>query len=168
MPVSMYDVAVPVMQRTMRNLIALLDKAEARATAMKIDEEVFTNARLALDMFPLKRQVQIVSDTAKLSVSRLAGITAPKWEDNETSFAELKARLQKTIDYLATFEAAQFDGSEGRDIALTMGGQPKVLKGQPYLFTHALPNFFFHVTTAYGILRHNGVEIGKRDYLGAF
>ena len=146
----------------------MLDKAEAQATAMKIDEEVFANARLAPDMFPLKRQVQIVSDTAKMSVSRLAGIKAPKWEDNETSFAELKGRLQKSIDFLASFETAQFDGSQGRDITFTLGGEPKVLKGQSYLLTYAFPNFFFHVTTAYGILRHNGVEIGKRDYLGAF
>ena len=168
MPVSMYDNAVPVMQRMMRNLIAVLDKAEAHAKARNIDEEVFVSARLAPDMFPLKRQVQIASDTAKMSVSRLTGISAPRWEDNETSFAELRGRLQKSIDFLATFEGAQFDGSEVRDITLTLAGQPLMLKGQSYLLTHAFPNFFFHVTTAYDILRHNGVAIGKRDYLGTF
>lgn len=168
MPVSMYEISVPVMQRMMRNLIAVLGKAEAHAKAKKIDEEVFVNARLAPDMFQLKRQVQIASDTAKLSVSRLAGINAPKWEDNERTFAELKGRLQKAIDFLATFETTQLEGSDGRDITLTLGGQPKVLKGQSYLLTHAFPNFFFHVTTAFDILRHNDVEIGKRDYLGTF
>jgi hypothetical protein len=95
-------------------------------------------------------------------------VKAPKWEDNETSFAELKGRVQKSIDFLATFQAIQLDGSEGREVTFTWGGQPKVLKGQFYLLAHALPNFFFHVTTAYDILRHNGVEIGKRDYLGTF
>lgn len=168
MTVSMYDIAVPAMQRVMRNLIAVLDKAEAHATARKIHEEVFANARLAPDMFPLKRQVQIVSDTAKMTVARLAGIKAPKWEDNETSFAELKARLQKSIEFLASFEAAQFDGAKGRDISFNLGCEPNVLNGQAYLLTYAFPNFFFHVTTAYDILRHHGVEIGKRDYLGAF
>lgn len=166
MSVSMYAISVPVMQRMMHNLIAVLDKAEAHAKAKKIDEAVMVNARLALDMFPLKRQVQIASDTAKLSVSRLAGSEAPKWEDNEASFAELKGRLRKSIDFLATFETAKIDGSEDRDIILTLFGQPVALKGQAYLLTHALPNFFFHVTTAYDILRLNGVEVGKRDYLG--
>ena len=167
MPVSMYAISVPVMQRTMRNLIAVLDKAEAHAKAKKIEEAVVVNARLALDMFPLKRQVQIASDTAKLSVSRLAGTKAPRWEDNEETFAELKGRLQKSIDFLATFEAAQIDSSEDRDISLTLFGQPAALKGHCYLLNHALPNFFFHVTNAYNILRLNGVEVGKRDYLGA-
>ncbi len=168
MSVSMYQTSVPVMQRLMTNLIGILDKAEAHAKAKKIDEEVFVNSRLAPDMFPLKRQVQIASDMAKGAVARLAGVDIPKWEDNETSFADLKARLQKSIDYVGTFKPAQIDGSESKDISLTIGGQPKTLKGHQYLMTHAYPHFNFHITTAYNILRHNGVEVGKGDFVGKF
>ena len=170
MPVSMYDNSVPVFQRLMRNMIAILDKAEAHAKAKKIDEEVFVNARLSPDMFPLKRQIQIASDMAKAGVARLAGADKdmPKWEDNETTFAGLKARLQKLIDYIGAFKAAQIDGSEMKDVNLTIGGQPKTLKGHQYLMTHAYPHFNFHITTTYNILRHNGVEIGKGDFVGKF
>ena len=168
MPVSMYENSLPVMQRMMRNLIGVLDKAEAHAAAKKIDPDVLPNARLAPDMFPLKRQVQIVADMAKAATARLAGAEMPKWDDNETTLADLKSRLQKSIDYLATIKPAQLEGSETRDVNLTIGGQPKTLKGHQYLMTHAYPHFFFHVATAYDILRHNGVEIGKRDYLGTF
>ena len=168
MSVSMYQNSVPVMQRLMRNLIAILDKAEAFAAAKKIDAEVLPNARLAPDMFPLKRQVQIVSDMARGASCRLAGVDIPKWEDSEKSLGDLKARLQRTIDFIGNFPPAQIDGSEDRDINLTIGGQPKTLKGHQYLMTHAFPHFNFHIVTTYNILRHNGVEIGKRDYLGTF
>ena len=166
----MYQNSVPLMQRLMKNLIAVIEKAEAHATAKKIDADVLPNCRLAPDMFPLKRQVQIASDMAKMAAARLAGkdATAPKWEDNETTLPELRARLQKSIDYIGSFKAAEIDGSEAKDINLTIGGQPKVLKGHAYLMTHAYPHFFFHIVTSYDILRHNGVEVGKRDYLGTF
>ncbi len=168
MSVSMYQNSVPVMQRLMRNLIAILDKAEAFAAAKKIDADVLPNARLAPDMFPLKRQVQIVSDMSRGASCRLAGVDIPKWEDGEKTLGDLKARLQKTIDFIGNFPPAQFEGSEDRDINLTIGGQPKTLKGHQYLMTHAFPHFNFHIVTTYNILRHNGVEIGKRDYIGTF
>ncbi|MDX2154954.1 MAG: DUF1993 domain-containing protein [Hyphomicrobiaceae bacterium] len=168
MSISMYQASVPVMQRRMRNLIAILDKAEAHCAARKIDPEVLINARLYPDMFPFKRQIQIASDMAKAAAARLAGVEMPKWEDNEKSFADLKARLQKAVDYIGSFKPEQIDGSESKDINLTIGGQPAVLKGQMYLLNHAFAHFNFHITTAYNILRHNGVEIGKRDYVGTF
>lgn len=168
MPVSMYETSIPVMQRLMRNLITVLEKAEVQAKARKIDEEVLVNARLAPDMFPLKRQVQIASDMAKAAAARLAGVDIPKWDDNERSLGELKARLQRAIDYVGTFSPGQIDGSEGRDVNLTIGGQPRTLKGHAYLMTHAYPHFYFHVVTAYDILRHNGIEVGKGDYVGKF
>lgn len=170
MSVSMYQNSVPVMQRLMRNLIGVIDKAEAHAKAKKIEDDVFVNLRLSPDMFPLKRQVQIATDMAKMGVARLAGkdAQAPKWEDNEKTFAELKARLQKSIDYIGSFKPADIDGSEEKDIQLTIGGQPKTLKGHQYLMTHAYPHFFFHIVTSYDILRANGVEVGKRDYIGGF
>ena len=170
MSVSMYQNSVPVMQRLLGNLSNVLDKAKAHAAAKKIDEEVFVNARLAPDMFPLKRQIQIASDMAKMATARLAGTDkdAPKWEDNEKTIDELKARLKKAIDFIGAFKPGQIDGSEAKDINLTIGGQPKTLKGHQYLMTHAYPHFFFHVVTAYDILRHNGVEVGKGDYIGKF
>jgi hypothetical protein len=166
----MYQNSVPVMQRLMKNLIGVIEKAEAFAAAKKIDAEVLPNTRLAPDMFPLKRQVQIASEMAKMAAARLAGkdAQAPKWEDNEKTLGDLKARLQKSIDYIGTFKPADIDGSENKEINLTIGGQPKTLKGHQYLMTHAYPHFFFHIVTSYDILRHNGVEVGKRDYLGTF
>lgn len=167
MPLSMYEVSLPVFQRRLNALSAILDKADAFAAARKVEPEVLLNARLAPDMFPLKRQVQLASDFAKGAAARLSGQEIPKWEDAEASFADLKTRIAKTNDYLGTFKPAQFDGSEERDIALTIAKQPVTLKGQAFLLNYAFPHFFFHVTTAYDILRHNGVEIGKRDYMGA-
>lgn len=166
MSLSMYQISLPVFQRMLKSLSAILDKAEAFAAAKKIEPDVLLNARLAPDMFALKRQVQLASDFAKGSAARLSGQEIPKWEDTEASFADLKARIAKTADYLASFTPAQIDGSESRDIALTIAKQPVTLKGQAFLLNYAFPHFFFHVTTAYDILRHNGVEIGKRDYLG--
>ncbi len=168
MPVSMYDTSIPVFQRMMRNLIAVLDKAEANAAARKIEPSVFAEARLAPDMLPLKRQVQIATDMAKGAGARLANVEIPKWEDNEASLADLKARLTKAIDYLGGLTRAQLEGSETRDITLTVAQKPLTLKGHAYLMTHAFPHFFFHVTTTYDILRHNGVDIGKRDFIGTF
>lgn len=170
MSLSMYEASVPVMQRRMRNLIGILEKAEAHCAAKKIDPEVMINARLAPDMFPMKRQIQIASDMAKIGVARLAGTDtqAPKWEDTEASFSDLKARLQKSIDFIGSFKPEQINGSESKDINLTIGGKPAVLKGQMYLLNHAYAHFNFHIVTAYNILRHNGVEIGKGDFVGKF
>ena len=167
MPLSMHEVSVPVFERRLKSLSAILEKAEAFAAAKKIEPEVLLNARLAPDMFPLKRQVQLASDFAKGAAARLSGQDIPKWEDTEASFGDLKARIAKTVDYLGTFAAAQINGSEERDIALTIAKQPVTLKGQAFLLNYAFLHFFFHITTAYDILRHNSVEIGKRDFMGA-
>ncbi len=168
MALSMHQTSIPVLERMLKSLSAILDKAEASATARKIDPDVLLNARLAPDMFPLKRQVQLASDFAKGAAARLAGKDIPKWEDTERTFAELKARIQKTLDYLASFRPADIDGAEARDINLTIAQKPATLKGQVFLQSYAFPHFFFHVTTAYNILRHNGVDIGKRDFVGPF
>jgi len=161
----MYQVSVPRLANTLRNLSAILDKAQSHAEARKIDPLVLTNARLYPDMLPMKRQVQIACDTAKGSVARLAGVEIPKHEDTEETFAELKARIAKTVDFIQTFKPAQIDGSEEKAIRLKLGQREVDYKGMQYLLGHALPNFYFHVVTAYDILRHNGVELGKRDYL---
>ena len=167
MSISMYQASLPVLIRGLTNLQAILGKAEAHAAAKQIDPSVFTNARLAPDMLPLVRQVYIVSDTAKGCAARLAGVEPPKFEDVEQTFDELQARLQKTIDYLKEFNASQIDGSETRAITMKMRMGPLEFTGMSYLFGFVLPNFYFHVTTAYDILRHNGVELGKPDYLGS-
>ena len=166
MKISMYQVSVPVFTRMLNNLAAVLDKGAAYAEARKIDPLVLINARLYPDMLPLVKQVQIASDGAKGAAARLAGQEAPKYEDAETTFADLKARIQKTIAYLNTFKPEQIDGSEEKTITLQIRGNAVPFQGLAYLLNHATPNFYFHVTTAYDILRHNGVEIGKADYLG--
>ncbi|HEY2024473.1 DUF1993 domain-containing protein [Paraburkholderia sp.] len=166
MSISMHQASLPVLIRGLTNLQAILGKAEAHAAARQIEQSVFTNARLAPDMLPLVRQIYIVSDTAKGCAARLAGVEPPKFEDVEQTFDELQSRLQKTIDYLKEFNAAQLDGSESRTITLKMRSGPIEFTGLSYLFGFVLPNFYFHITTAYGILRHNGVELGKLDYLG--
>jgi hypothetical protein len=162
----MYAASTPAFRRMLGNLAAILNKAAAHADARKIDHGVLINARLFPDMLPLIKQVQIASDTAKGCVARLAGIDIPKFEDDETSFADLQARIAKTIAFIDSVPPAQVDGSEGRDISLQIRDKKIELKGQDFLVNRALPNFYFHVTTAYAILRHNGVEIGKSDYLG--
>ena len=162
----MYDVTIPVWKRFLNNLSALLGKAVIYSDAKKIDHSVLLNARLYPDMFPLIKQVQIAADHAKGGAARLAGVEAQKFEDNETSFAELQTRIARTIDFLNTITPQQLDGSEGRDIVMTIHDTKYELKGLPYLLERVQPNFYFHVTTAYNILRHNGVEIGKRDFLG--
>jgi hypothetical protein len=166
MAISMYQAAVPVFVKTLGNLAAILDKAAAFAAAKKVDPSVLLGYRLAPDMLSLTRQVQIASDHAKRAPARLAGIEAPVYEDNEESFADLKLRIDKTVAYINTLKPGQIDGSEARDITLKIGNGTQTLSGQAYLLHNALPNFFFHVTTAYAILRHCGVEIGKKDFIG--
>ncbi|MGE0117104.1 MAG: DUF1993 family protein [Dongiaceae bacterium] len=166
MTLSMYQASVPVFLRTLVALSAILDKAAAHAAQRKVEPTVLLNTRLYPDMFPLVRQVQLAADFAKGAGARLAGIDVPKFADTESTFDELKARIAKTIDFLKTLTPARVDGSESRDITIPIGGKPQSFKGQPYLLHFALPNFFFHATTAYDILRHCGVELGKRDFIG--
>lgn len=166
MTISMYQASVPVFQRMLGNLKAILKLAATHAQTKKIDESVFLNSRLYPDMLALARQVQIAADFAKGACSRLAGQDVPKFEDAEKTFAELIARIDRTLAHIATFKPAQIDGAEERDITISVAGDPISFKGQTYLLHQALPNFYFHVTTAYAILRHNGVEIGKRDFIG--
>lgn len=166
MPITMSRAALPLFNQLLDALARVLEKAEAHAAARKIDPSALSGARLYPDMFPLTRQVQTACDFAKGTVARLAGVPVPAFEDNETSFAELRARIAKTLDFIGSVDARQIDGSETRDISLTLGGKPVALKGEPYLIGFAIPNMLFHVTAAYAILRHNGVELGKADFLG--
>lgn len=166
MTISMYSASVPTFIRTLTNLAGILEKAQAHAETKKFKPEVLLNARLFPDMFALTRQVQIASDFAKGTVARLAGIEPPAYADTESSFAELIARVQKTVDFLKTIKAEQVDGSENRDIVLKMHTGELKFKGEVYLTQFSLPNFYFHATTAYAILRHNGIEIGKMDFIG--
>jgi hypothetical protein len=166
MSLSMYSISVPVFVRMLGNLSAVLDKAVAHAEAKKIDPQVLLDARLYPDMFPVTRQVQIACDFAKGIAARLAGQEPPKWEDTEKTFADLKARIARTLDFLKHFAPSQIDGSEERVVKLTVRGEQIEVQGLPYLLYRGQPNFFFHVTTAYDILRHNGVELGKSDFLG--
>jgi hypothetical protein len=166
MNLSMYQASVPVFLRGLKNLSTLLEKGAASAAERKIDPSVFLTARLAPDMFALTRQVQIASDHAKGATARLAGVEVPKFEDTETSFEELQQRLKRVTDFVQTFDAAKIDGSEEREIVLPIGGRTMTFRGQTYLLQFALPNFYFHSTTAYAILRHNGVGVGKRDFIG--
>ena len=167
MTMSMYQASVPVFMQMLGALSAVLDKASAHTAARKIDPAALLQARLYPDMFPFTRQVQLACDFAKNSTARLAGVEAPKMPDDEKSFDELRARVAKTLAYLKTLKPEQIDGSEEREVTIPIAGQPTTFKGQRYLLGSALPNFFFHVTTAYDLLRHNGVEIGKRDFIGA-
>ena len=166
MPISMSSASVPVFVRMLESLGAWLDKAEAHAQARKFDADVLLGARLAPDMLPFVTQVQIACDSAKFAVARLAGVEAPKFADDEKTLAELKERVRRTVAFVQSVPAAQIDGSEERDITVPRRAGPLVLKGEAYLKHNALPNFFFHATTAYALLRHNGVDLGKGDYLG--
>ena len=166
MKISMYDASVKPGIRMMTNLAAVLEKAAKHAETRKIDPEVFGAARLAPDMFPLARQVQIASDTIKLGAARLAGAEAPPYEDNERTLAELVERAKKTAAYLETLKPQQFEGAEERTIRWKSRSTERSMPGLPYLLHQVLPNLHFHCTTAYDILRHNGVELGKMDYLG--
>jgi hypothetical protein len=165
MKISMYQASAPRFAHTLRNLSAILDKAQAHAEAKKLEPNVLGGQRLIADMFPLARQVQIACDTAKGAVARLAGIEIPQHADTEQTVPELKARIAKVLDFIESVPAAKIDGSDEREVVLKMRGQDMKFQGAQYLLGHALPNFYFHVTTAYNILRSNGVEIGKRDYL---
>jgi len=167
MALSMFQASVPPLIRALNNLAAILEKGAAHAETRKIDPAVLINSRLYPDMFPLGRQVQIASDVARRGAARLAGLEAPRMEDNETTFAELIARLHSATAYLETLTPEQIDGSEQRSITIPIGkDRTMVMEGQSFLFYFVLPNVYFHVTTAYDILRHCGVELGKIDYLG--
>ncbi len=167
MPLSMYQASVPIFQKMLGNLSQILDKAASQAAGRKIDPTVLLNTRLYPDMFPLLRQVQLTTDFARSCAARLAGQEVPKVPDTETTIDELKARIDKTVDFLKATKPAQIDGTEAKDITFPIGGNPMTFKGQSYLVGFAMPNFYFHLTTAYAILRHCGVDVGKRDFLGA-
>lgn len=166
MTITMYQASIPSLIRSLNNLAAILEKGLAHAEAKKIDPAVLVNSRLYPDMFPLGLQVQIASDIARKGAARLAGLEAPTLEDNETTFPELIARLGQTTAYLETLTPEQIDGSEEKSITLPVGKDTMTFEGLPFLLSFVLPNVYFHVTTAYDILRHCGVELGKLDYLG--
>ncbi len=166
MAVSLYDVSILPLIRGLTNLSAILDKASAYAEAKKIDPSVLAQARLFPDMHPLTRQVQIACDTAKGAAGRLAGIEIPKHEDNEVSLPELKQRIGKTLDFLKTVKAGQLEGAESRSIEIKSPNRTLNFTGLTYVNHFVLPNFYFHETIAYALLRHNGVEVGKMDFLG--
>jgi hypothetical protein len=169
MSLSLYTASVPVLQQMLKALSDVLKKAEAHVTAKGIEPNALLQARLYPDMFVLVRQVQIAADFSKGIVSRLAGKEVPSWSDSEVTFADLQTLIAKALDYTAEFDASLFEGADTREIVLRPGTpKEKRLLGSAYLLHYGLPQFFFHVTTAYDILRHNGVEIGKRDYMGAY
>ena len=166
MTISMFQASVPAFIRALGNLAVILEKGAAHAQARKIADSVLLDSRLFPDMFPLSRQVQIATDTAKSGAGRLASAEFPAYEDKERSFQELIQRVRNTISYLETLRPAQIDGSEDKTISWQTRSSTKSMQGLPYLMNHLLPNVHFHVTTAYDILRHNGVELGKKDFLG--
>ena len=166
MTISMYQVSVPPCVHALTALKDVLTKGAAHAEAHNIAPAVLLGCRLFPNMFPLSRQVQIATDIAKGGCARLAGATAPSWEDTETTFPELQARIDRTVEFLNGLPAGDIDGSEAREITLKVGGNEMRFHGQAYLLQFVLPNVYFHVAAAYSILRHNGVELGKRDYLG--
>ncbi|HEX6706502.1 MAG TPA: DUF1993 domain-containing protein [Albitalea sp.] len=167
MSLSMHSASVPIFVRMMGNLLSWLDKAEAHATAKKFDAGVLLAARLAPDMLPFTKQIQIGCDAAKFGVARLAGVEAPKYEDNEATLDELRERIRKTIAFVQSVPADKIEGTEDKDVTVPRRDGTMTLKGEPYLKHLVLPNFFFHMTTAYALLRHNGVDLGKTDFLGA-
>ena len=166
MTISLYQASVPQFKKMLGNLSTILEKAEIHSTNKKIDETVVLGSRLSLDMFALTKQIQIACDQAKNGLARLAGVEPPKMADQEKSFAELQERIAKTIAFLDTLTPEQFDGSSNKEIKFSIGEWKFEFIGDQYLLTWIIPNFYFHITTAYNILRHNGVEIGKTDYLG--
>jgi hypothetical protein len=166
MSISMYQASAPRFANTLKNLAAIVDKAKAHCEARKIDPGVLFGARLYPDMFAFSRQVQVACDNAKGAVARLAGVEVPKHEDTEKSFDELKARIEKTLAFVESIKPAQIDGSEDRTVELKLGRMDVKWQGMQYLLGFALPNFYFHAVTAYDILRHNGVELAKRDFIG--
>ena len=166
MKISVHSLVVEQVSHSLNQLLVMLDKATAYAEAKKFDSSVLVNARLAPDMLPFSKQIQIASDNAKFGVARLGGLEAPKFEDNEKTLDELKARVRKTVDYLRSVPATAFEGAEDRDIKIAVPNRTFEMKGLNYLRGWVLPNVFFHITAAYLILRHNGVDVGKRDFLG--
>jgi hypothetical protein len=166
MTLSMHQASAPVLLQSLKGLLLVIDKAEAYAQARKIDEQVLLQARIFPDMFPFVRQCQVVTDNAKGAMARLAGQTAPAYEDNEASFAELRARVAKTIAYVETFTPEQIDGSEERPVVLKFPNATLEFAGQQYLLHFVLPNVFFHAATAYNLMRQAGVDLTKGDYLG--
>ena len=166
MSISMYDVSIPIFTLSLTNLSAILDKAASHEQSKKVDPKVIPQARLIVDMLPLSAQIQIACDTAKGAAARLAGVEVPKHEDTEATLAELKARVAKTLDFIKTIKPAQLQGAETREIVLKFPQTTLKFTGINYLTNFVLPNFFFHVTTAYALLRKNGVDLGKRDFLG--
>ncbi len=168
MTFSMYSASVPVFKQILTSLSAILDKAEAHAEAKKIDPSALLQARLFPDMFALTRQVQVAADFAKGASARLAGVAVPSYEDNEQSFAELRARLAKTIDFIGSLPREAIEASADRDITTGSGDKARHFKGNVYLMHYAMAHFYFHATTAYDILRHNGVDVGKKDFIGSY
>ena len=166
MSVSLYEVSIPVFTLSLSNLATILDKAASHAATKKVDPKVLPAARLIIDMLPLSSQIQIACDTAKGAAARLAGIEVPKHEDTEATLDELKARVAKTLDFIKTIKPEQLEGAERREIVLQFPQSTLKFTGVNYLTNFALPNFFFHVTTAYALMRKNGVDLGKRDFLG--
>ena len=164
---TLYEFSIPPLKRLLTNLSVILTKAEAHADEKKIDHSVFLNARLSPDMYPLTRQIQIATDMSKGGVARLAGVDIPKYEDDETSFADLQARIANTLVFIDTITPAQLEHAEIRDVVISMRDRTLAFKGQAYLLNWVNPNVYFHVTTAYNILRHHGVALNKQDYLGA-
>ncbi|MDL2356149.1 MAG: DUF1993 domain-containing protein [Pseudomonadota bacterium] len=168
MTFSMYSASAPVFTQILNSLAAIIDKAAAHAELKKIEPAALLQARLFPDMFPFARQIQVAADFAKGAAARLAGVDVPSYADTETTFAELKARVTKTVDFIASLPQDGIEASAQRDITTGSGDKAKQWKGQVYLMHYALPHFYFHATTAYDILRHNGVEVGKKDFIGSF
>lgn len=167
MTLSMHSASAPIFIKTLGSMLNWLDKAQAHAEARKFDSVNYLGLRLAPDMLPLARQIQIATDAAKACMARLSGSEMPKWDDSEADFEQLRARIRKCSDYVQGFSAAQIDGSEAREITIPMrSGEPLKMNGEAFLKQFALPNFFFHATTTYLLLRHAGVELGKADFLG--
>ena len=167
MTISMYQASAAAFARGLANLAQVLRKGADYAAARKIDERVLLEARLYPDMLPLAAQVRIATDFSRRACARLAGDEPPKWEDDETTFAQLIARIDRALEVVRSYTPARIDGSEARKITFPIGGEPKSFTGLDYLLKHVLPNFYFHSVTAYAILRHNGVALGKSDYIGA-
>lgn len=163
---TMYDLTIPPLKRTLTNLSQLLKKGEAYAKAKEVDPSILVESRLYIDMYPLKRQIQIATDMSKGAAARLAGIEIPVYEDNETTFEDLLARIEKTIAFLDSVTPQQLEGSESKQVTITIRKVDIQFIGLDYLQKWVLPNVYFHVTTAYNILRHQGVELGKSDFLG--
>jgi uncharacterized protein len=167
MTMTMHTASAPVLAKMLNNMLAWLDKAEAHAAARKFDTANYLGLRLAPDMLPLVRQVQIASDGAKGCMARLAGQEPPKWADDEATLDDLRARIRKTLDFVQSVPAAALEGAETREILLPQRqGEPRRFDGETFLKHFAMPNFYFHVMAVYALLRHAGVELGKRDYLG--